>query len=92
MKRLCLYETDETAWLEKISKPIDERRYGEPDYKHLGEYLLDIVNRDRREVFRRRTTLLTPVLQGQEASRGGDRFGRRAVPRGMFVHAGGSAV
>ena len=35
----------------------------ELDFKHLGEYLLDMAIRDRREVFSRLTTLLTHVLK-----------------------------
>lgn len=58
-----LYESDETAWLEQMSKLIDERRYGELDYKHLSEYLHDMAIRDRREVLSRLTPLLTHVLK-----------------------------
>ena len=63
MKLARLYEGDETAWLETMSKLINERRYGELDYKHLSEFLLDMAIRDRREVFSRLTTLLTHVLK-----------------------------
>jgi hypothetical protein len=63
MKRTSLYERDETAWLEKMSKLIDERRYEELDYKHLSEYLLDMAKRDRREIFSRLTTLLIHLLK-----------------------------
>jgi hypothetical protein len=63
VKRASLYETDETAWLERMSKLIEERRYKELDYQHLGEYLLDMAKRDRREVFSRLKTLLMHVLK-----------------------------
>jgi len=63
MKRASLYETDETAWLEKMSKLIQERRYEKLDYKHLCEYLLDMAKRDRREVFSRLTTLVMHLLK-----------------------------
>jgi hypothetical protein len=46
-----------------MSKLVNERRYGELDYKHLGEFLLDMAKRDRREVFNRLTTLLTHLLK-----------------------------
>ena len=63
MKLASLYEKDETAWLEQMSKLIAERRYEELDYKHLSEYLLDMAKRDRREVFSRLTTLLIHLLK-----------------------------
>jgi Fe-S cluster biosynthesis and repair protein YggX len=63
MKRASLYETDETAWLEKMSMLINERRYEKLDYKHLSEYLSDMAKRDRREVFSRLTTLLMQLLK-----------------------------
>jgi hypothetical protein len=63
MKRTSLYEKDETAWLEKMSKLIDERRYEKLDYKHLSEYLQDMAKRDRREVFRTLTNLLINLLK-----------------------------
>lgn len=63
MKRASLYETDETAWLEKMSLLIKERRYEKLDYKHLSEYLSDMAKRDRREVFSRLKTLLVHLLK-----------------------------
>ena len=63
MKRASLYETDETAWLERMSKLIKERRYEKLDYRHLSEYLLDMAKRDRREVFSRLQTLLVYLLK-----------------------------
>jgi hypothetical protein len=63
MKIADLYETDETAWLERMSKLIEERRYKELDYKHLSEYLLDMAKRDRREVSCRLKTLLMHLLK-----------------------------
>jgi Domain of unknown function DUF29 len=58
-----LYETDETAWLEEMARRIDERRFDELDYKNLREYLVDMAQRDRREVLHRLTTLLEPMLK-----------------------------
>jgi hypothetical protein len=58
-----LYESDETAWLEEMSRLIDERRYDELDYKNLSEYLIDMAKRDRREVLHRLTTLLEHMLK-----------------------------
>lgn len=69
MQLARLYESDETAWLEQMSKLIDERRYAELDYKHLGEFLLDMAKRDRREVLHRLTTLLTHLLKWEHQPR-----------------------
>ena len=63
MKLSRLYETDETGWLEQMSRLVTERRYGELDYQHLGEFLLDMARRDRREAFSRLTALLTHLLK-----------------------------
>src|SRR5438034_10371800 len=69
MKLAHLYESDETGWLEEMSKLVNERRYGELDYKHLSEYLLDMAKRDRREVLHRLTTLLTHLLKWKHQPR-----------------------
>jgi hypothetical protein len=58
-----LYETDETAWLEEMARRIDERHFDELDYKNLREYLVDMAQRDRREVLHRLTTLLEHMLK-----------------------------
>jgi hypothetical protein len=58
-----LYESDETAWLEAMADLIQQGRWGELDYAHLGEYLTDMARRDRREVESRLATLLTHVLK-----------------------------
>jgi hypothetical protein len=58
-----LYEADETAWLEEMSRLIEQRQYDQLDYKHLSEYLQDMAKRDRREVFHRLTTLLAHLLK-----------------------------
>ena len=63
MKLSRLYESDETGWLERMSKLVNERRYGELDYEHLSEFLLDMAKRDRREAFSRLATLLNHVLK-----------------------------
>src|SRR5437588_7116077 len=69
MKLSRMYESDETGWLEQMSKLVNERRYGELDYEHLGEYLLDMAKRDRREVLHRLTTLLTHLLKWEHQPR-----------------------
>src|SRR5262249_19869617 len=58
-----LYEADETAWLEAMAELIEQGRWDELDYAHLGEYLSDMARRDRREVQSRLTTLLAHVLK-----------------------------
>jgi hypothetical protein len=58
-----LYEADETAWLETMAELIQQGRWDELDYTHLGEYLSDMARRDRREVKSRLTTLLAHVLK-----------------------------
>jgi hypothetical protein len=69
MRLSRLYEGDETAWLEQMSKLIHERRYEDLDYKHLAEFLLDMAKRDRREVLSRLTTLLTHLLKWEHQPR-----------------------
>jgi hypothetical protein len=58
-----LYELDETAWLEQMSKLAAERRFAKMDHEHLSEYLSDMAIRDRREVKSRLTTLLIHLLK-----------------------------
>lgn len=58
-----LYEQDETAWLEEMSRLVAERRFEELDAENLGEYLSDMARRDKREVLSRLTTLLAHLLK-----------------------------
>jgi Domain of unknown function DUF29 len=58
-----LYEADETAWLETMADLIQQGRWDDLDYAHLGEYLSDMARRDRREVKSRLTTLLAHILK-----------------------------
>ncbi len=58
-----LYLEDETAWLERTSRLVKERRFKELDWKNLSEYLSDMARRDRREVLSRLTTLLSHRLK-----------------------------
>jgi hypothetical protein len=58
-----LYEADETAWLEQTADLIRSGRLGEIDPLPLAEYLTDMANRDRREVFSRLVILLTHLLK-----------------------------
>lgn len=58
-----LYEEDETAWLEEMSRLVAARQFGELDIDHLSEFLSDMARLDKREVLSRLTTLLTHVLK-----------------------------
>jgi len=58
-----LYEQDETAWLEAMSKLAAERRFAEMDLPHLSEFLNDMARRDRREVLSRLIVLLAHLLK-----------------------------
>lgn len=58
-----LYEQDETAWLEAMAALAAQRRFGEMDHAHLSEYLTDMAQRDRREVFSRLVVLITHLLK-----------------------------
>jgi hypothetical protein len=58
-----LYERDETAWLEEMSRLAAEGRFAEMDHRNLSEYLADMAKRDRREVFSRLVVLLTHLLK-----------------------------
>jgi hypothetical protein len=58
-----LYDEDETAWLEGMSRLISERCFHDLDIKHLSEFLSDMARRDKREVLSRLTTLLTHLLK-----------------------------
>lgn len=58
-----LYESDETAWLESMSRLAAERRVEELDLENLSEYLADMAKRDRREVASRLTILLVHLLK-----------------------------
>lgn len=59
----CLYEADETAWLEAMAELIRAGRAESLDYPHLAEYLEDMAKRDRREVSSRLRILLVHVLK-----------------------------
>jgi hypothetical protein len=63
MKPSTLYEVDETAWLEEMSRLVKERRFDQLDTENLSEYLHDMAIRDRREVTNRLTTLLAHLLK-----------------------------
>jgi hypothetical protein len=58
-----LFERDETAWLEIMSRLAAEGRHAEMDHPNLSEYLADMAKRDRREVSSRLVTLLTHLLK-----------------------------
>jgi hypothetical protein len=58
-----LYEADETAWLEAMAELVQQGRFAEIDYAHLGEYLADMARRDRKEVESRLVVLLAHLLK-----------------------------
>ncbi len=61
----ALYATDETAWLDAMAALAAEGRHDAIDCDHLGEFLRDMAQRDRREVLSRLTVLLTHLLKWQ---------------------------
>src|SRR5688572_1283354 len=63
-----LYDQDETAWLEVMSRLIAEDRLDDLDYEHLKEYLADMAKRDRREVESRLALLIAHLLKWQYQS------------------------
>jgi hypothetical protein len=65
-----LYEHDETAWLEAMSALAASGRYAELDYRHLSEYLADMAQRDRWEVFSRLVVLLSHLLKWEHQPQG----------------------
>jgi hypothetical protein len=59
----CLYEQDETAWLEQTASLVAQGRFRDIDPQHLSEYLFDMARRDKREVFSRLVILITHLLK-----------------------------
>jgi hypothetical protein len=70
----ALYERDETAWLETMSRLAAEGRHAEMDFRNLSEYLADMARRDRREVKSRLVALLRHRLRWEHQP------GRRSGP------------
>jgi hypothetical protein len=58
-----LYQEDETAWLEEMSRLAAQRRFEEMDTEHLSEFLSDMARRDKREVLSRLTALFAHLLK-----------------------------
>ena len=58
-----LFYADETAWLDRMSELVRQRRLSELDLANLGEYLTDMARRDRREVKSRLAILLAHLLK-----------------------------
>ncbi len=58
-----LYHRDETAWLDQMAALAAAGRADALDLPNLGEYLSDMANRDRREVFSRLVVLLAHLLK-----------------------------
>src|SRR5262249_33843827 len=58
-----LYEADETAWLETMSRLIAQRKLDRLDYDNLATYLDDMAKRDRREVDSRFRQLMLHLLK-----------------------------
>lgn len=57
-----LYEKDEVEWLEITAELVAQQRWADLDFVHLSEFLTDAANRDRREVKRDLTMLLSHML------------------------------
>ena len=62
----CLYDRDETAWLEQTAALVAQRRFAEIDHQHLSEYLADMARRDKREVMSRLVVLLVHLLKWEQ--------------------------
>jgi hypothetical protein len=58
-----LYETDETAWLDRTAELVRSGRFDQLDAEALAEFLTDMARRDRREVFGRLVVLLARLLK-----------------------------
>src|SRR5438874_1944892 len=58
-----LYETDETAWLERMAELVRRGRIEELDLPNLSEFLSDMARRDRREVESRLAVLIAHLLK-----------------------------
>lgn len=63
MKLQELYEQDQMAWLEEMASLLREERYEELDYSNLETFLVEMAQRERREMKSRLTTLLTHLLK-----------------------------
>jgi hypothetical protein len=60
-----LYSEDETAWLDRMSELVRQRRLTELDLDNLTEYLSDMARRDRLEVKSRLGVLMAHLLKWQ---------------------------
>jgi hypothetical protein len=58
-----LYEADETAWLDQTAELVRCGHFDEIDQANLAEYLTDMAQRDRREVYSRLVVLLAHLLK-----------------------------
>jgi malonyl CoA-acyl carrier protein transacylase len=58
-----LYQSDEVAWLEQMAALAAEGDTASLDLAHLGEYLLEMARREKREVVSRLVTLLVHLLK-----------------------------
>jgi hypothetical protein len=59
----ALFETDETAWLERMAELVRRGRVEDLDLPNLSEFLSDMARRDRREVESRLRVLITHRLK-----------------------------
>ena len=59
----ALYESDEIAWLEAMSRLAAERRFAEFDCEHPSEFLNDMAISERRQVVSRMAVLLMHPLK-----------------------------
>ena len=67
-----LYETDETAWLDRMVELLERGEYADLDFTNLKDCLESLADRDRRQVERRLTLLIEHLLkwEHQPARRG----------------------
>ena len=74
-----LYEADQTAWLEQTAELIDQGRYDELDYRHLGEMLRARAKEDRQEVADSLTILMMHLLHWDQQPRRRSRKWKSAI-------------
>lgn len=89
-----LYAEDETAWLERMSELVRQRRLTELDLDNLSEYLGDMARRDRREVKSRLGVLMAHLLEWrfQPDRRSGSWRATTVTRRQELVELAGSGV
>lgn len=76
---VTLYEADETAWLDQTAELVRDGRFDLLDPGTLAEYLSDMANRDRREVYSRLVVLLAHLLKWEYQPDGRSRSWRGTI-------------